>query len=61
MGDEAFALGLHSAVIADRGGAHDGDDGVPGEVDGLGAGLVWFPGSGADGTHGSHILTHHAA
>src|SRR5207248_8896171 len=28
------------------------DDGVPRQVDSLGAGLVWFPGAGTGGTHG---------
>ena len=39
-------------MTADFGGAHDGGYGVPREVYGLGARLVWFPGSGAAGTHG---------
>jgi len=51
MGDDTLALGLHAEVAADIGGARDGNDGVPREVDGLGARLVWFPGSGTGGTH----------
>ncbi len=39
-------------MTADFGGAHHGGDGVPREIDGLGAGLVWFPGSGAGRAHG---------
>ena len=60
MRDDAFAIGLHAEVLAYLGGADDRDDGVPREVDGLGARLVWFPGAGAGGAHGSPILTHHA-
>jgi hypothetical protein len=56
MGDDALAFGLHAKVVADNGGAHDGDNGVPREVDGLGARLIWFPGTGAGGTHGYQFL-----
>jgi hypothetical protein len=49
-------------VAADLGGAHDGDEGVPREVDRLGAQLIWFPGSGAGGSHGYQfsLITHDA-
>ena len=56
MGDDAFAFGLYAKMVADIGGAHDGQEGVPREVDGLGAGLIWFPGTGAGGTHGYQFL-----
>jgi hypothetical protein len=56
VGDDALAFGLHTKVIADNGGAHDGAKGVPREVDGLGARLIWFPGTGAGGTHGYQFL-----
>jgi hypothetical protein len=56
MGDDAFAFGLYAKVVADIGGGHDGQEGVPREVDGLGAGLIWFPGTGAGGTHGCQFL-----
>ena len=62
MGDDAFAIRLHAEVVADLGGAHDGDDGVPREVDRLGARLIWFPGAGAGGAHGYQfsLITHDA-
>jgi hypothetical protein len=62
VGDDAFAFGLHTEVLADVGRAHDGDDGVPREVNGLGAGLIWFPGAGAGATHGYQfsLITHAA-
>src|SRR5207247_2561725 len=61
VGDDAFALGLHAEMVAGLGGTDDGDKRVPREVHGLGAGLVWFPGSGAGGTHGSQfsLITQH--
>jgi hypothetical protein len=49
-------------MSADHGRAHDGEEGVPREVNGLGAGLIWFPGTGAGGTHGYQfsLITHDA-
>jgi hypothetical protein len=62
VGDDAFAFCLHAEVVADLSGAHDGDDSIPREVDGLGARLIWFPGSGAGGAHGYQfsLMTHDA-
>jgi MFS transporter len=42
-------------VGADLSGPDDGDQCVAREVYGLGGRLVWFPGSGAGGTHGSQF------
>ena len=52
MGDDAFAFGLHAKVGAYVGRAHNGGNGIACEVNGLGARLIWFPGTGAGGTHG---------
>ncbi|MGD0607419.1 MAG: hypothetical protein ABSA53_28025 [Streptosporangiaceae bacterium] len=52
MGHDAFAIGLDTQVGTDIGRADDGGKGVSREVDRLGAGLVWFPGTGAGRTHG---------
>jgi hypothetical protein len=62
VGDDTFAFGLYTAVLADVGRSHDGHDGVAREVDGLGAGLIWFPGTGAGATHGYQfsLITHAA-
>src|SRR5207248_2689865 len=56
---DAFALGLHAEVGANL-GAVDGQR-VPREVHGLGARLVWFPGSGAGGAHNYQfsLITQH--
>jgi len=52
VGDDAFAFGLYPKMGAGHVGAHDGDDGIPREVDCLCARLIWFPGTGAGGAHG---------
>jgi hypothetical protein len=52
MGHDSFAIGLDTKVGADIGRADDGDKGISREVDRLGARLIWFPGTGAGGTHG---------
>jgi len=63
VSDDAFALGLYPEMAADLVGAHDGDDGVPREIHGLGARLIWFPGSGTGGTHSYQfsLITHDAS
>src|SRR6202030_2329780 len=52
VGHDAFAVGEHLEVLAHLVGPHDLGDGAPGEVNGLGTGLIRFLGAGADRTHG---------
>jgi hypothetical protein len=51
VGDDSLTLSLQADMIADVGRAYDSDNGVPGEVDRLSAGLIWFPGAGTGRTH----------